>query len=160
MHDSLLPKPQGTATPTHAACLHWHEPQPDTPRPLWLTGLLPQFQRFRQDDQKRDDVALLPDEEEETLLLHRVQDGERRYEKLYVPIHQSLCHPVPAAQLASPSVSPWPQVGLMEELAALAQAQGLSLEQCAQRYATASLPACAQGWCWHQQLGFNKKEAS
>lgn len=160
IHDSLLPKPQGTATPTHAACLHWHEPQPDTPRSLWLTGLLPQFQRFRQDDQKRDDVALLPDEEEETLLLHRVQDGEQRYEKLYVPIHQSLCHPVPAAQLASSSVSPWPQVVLMEELTALAQAQGLSLEQCAERYATASLPESQMGWRWHEQLGFNKKETS
>ena len=157
MHDSLLPKPQGTATPTHAACLQWHEPQPETPRSLWLTGLLPQFQRFRQDDQKRDDVALLPDEEEETLLLHRVQDGERRYEKLYVPIHQSLCHPVPAAQLASPSVSPWPQVGLMEELAALAQAQGLSLEHCAERYATASLPESQAGWRWNERLGFSKK---
>lgn len=157
MHDSLLPKPQGTATPTHAACLQWHEPQPETPRSLWLTGLLPQFQRFRQDDQKRDDVALLPDEEEETLLLHRVQDGERRYEKLYVPIHQSLCHPVPAAQLASPSVSPWPQVGLMEELAALAQARGLSLEQCAERYATASLPESQAGWRWNERLGFSKK---
>jgi CRISPR-associated endonuclease/helicase Cas3 len=157
MHDSLLPKPPGTATPTHAACLQWHEPQPDTPRSLWLTGLLPQFQRFRQDDQKRDDVALLPDEEEETLQLHRVQDGERRYEKVYVPIHQSLCHPVPAAQLASPSVSPWPQVNGMAELAALAQAQGLSLEQCAQRYATASLPESQAGWWWDERLGFTKK---
>lgn len=157
MHDSLLPKPPGTATPTHAACLHWHGPQPDTPRALWLTGLLPQFQRFRQDDQKRDDVALLPDEEEETLLLHRVQDGERRYEKLYVPVHQSLCHPVPAAQLASPSVSPWPQVSLMEELAALEQAQGLSLEQCAERYATASLPHNDNGWWFHEALGFAVK---
>lgn len=158
MHDSLLPKPQGTATPTHAACLHWHEPQLDTPRSLWLTGLLPQFQHFRYDPQPRDDVALLPDEDEETLQLHRVQDGERRYDKLYVPIHQSLCHPVPAAQLASPSVSPWPQVNLMVELAALAQAQGLSLEQCAQRYATASLPQCRAGWRWHEQLGFSRKE--
>lgn len=157
MHDSLLPKPPGNATPTHAACLQWHEPQPDTPRSLWLTGLLPQFQRFRQDDQKRDDVALLPDEEEERLLLHRVQDGERRYEKLYVPIHQSLCHPVPAAQLVSPSVSPWPQLGLMEELAALAQARGLSLEQCAERYATASLPESQAGWRWDERLGFSKK---
>ena len=157
MHDSLLPKPPGTATPTHAACLQWHEPQPDTPRSLWLTGLLPQFQRFRQDDQKRDDVALLPDEEEETLQLHRVQDGKRRHEKLYVPIHQSLCHPVPAAQLASPSVSPWPQVNGMAELAALAQAQGLSLEQCAQRYATASLPESQAGWWWDERLGFTKK---
>ena len=157
MHDSLLPKPPGTATPTHAACLQWHEPQPDTPRSLWLTGLLPQFQRFRYDPQQRDDVALLPNEEEEMLLLHRVQDGERRYEKVYVPIHQSLCHPVPAAQLASPSVSPWPQVGLMEELAALAQAQDLSLEQCAQRYATASLPESQAGWWWDERLGFTKK---
>lgn len=157
MHDSLLPKPPGTATPTHASCLHWHEPQPDAPRSLWLTGLLPQFQRFRYDPQQRDDVALLPNEEEEMLLLHRVQDGERRYEKVYVPIHQSLCHPVPAAQLASPSVSPWPQVGLMEELAALAQAQGLSLEQCAQRYATASLPESQAGWWWDERLGFTKK---
>ncbi|MBX3659866.1 MAG: type I-F CRISPR-associated helicase Cas3 [Ramlibacter sp.] len=160
MHDSLLPRPQGTATPTHAACLHWQEPRPNKARSLWLTGLLPQFQRFRRDDQKRDDVALLPDEKEETLQLHRVQDGEQRYEKLYVPIHQSLCHPVPAAQLASPSVSPWPQVGLMEEVAALAQARGLSLEQCAERYATASLPESQAGWRWHEQLGFNKKEAS
>jgi CRISPR-associated endonuclease/helicase Cas3 len=157
MHDSLLPKPPGTATLTHAACLHWHEPQPDTPRSLWLTGLLPQFQRFRYDPQPRDDVALLPDEEEETLELHRVQDGERRYEKLYVPIHQSLCHPVPAAQLASPSVSPWPQVDLMEELAALAQAQGLSLEQCAKRYAMTSLPHDENGWWFHEALGFAVK---
>ena len=158
MHDSLLPKPQGTATPTHAACLQWHEPQTDMPRSLWLTGLLPQVQRFRFDPQRREDVALLPDEEEETLRLHRVQDGERRYDKLYVPIHQSLCHPVPAERLTSPSVSPWPQVDLMEELTALAQARGLSLEQCAQRYATASLPECRAGWLWHEQLGFNRKE--
>lgn len=157
MHDSLLPKPQGTATPTHAACLQWHEPQPDTPRSLWLTGLLPQFQRFRYDPQPRDDVALLPDEEEETLQLHRVQDGDRRYEKLYVPIHKSLCHPVLAAQLASPRVSPWPQVGLMEELTALAQAQGLSLEQCAKRYAMASLPHNENGWWFHEALGFAVK---
>lgn len=154
MHDSLLPKPQGTATPTHAACLHWHEPLPDAPRSLWLTGLVPQFQRFRYDDQKRDDVAMLPEDEEATLRLHRVQDGERCYEKLYVPIHQSLCHTVPAAQLASASVSPWPRMSLMEELATLSQAQGLSLERCAERYATASLPQCESGWWFHEALGF------
>jgi CRISPR-associated endonuclease/helicase Cas3 len=48
----------------------------------------------------------------------------------------------------------------MGELAALAQAQGLSLEHCAERYATASLPHCQAGWRWHEQLGFNKKETS
>ncbi|ODS62698.1 MAG: type I-F CRISPR-associated helicase Cas3 [Acidovorax sp. SCN 65-108] len=158
MRDAMLQRSAAskyTTAPERAAFLHWAHPGH-----LWLTGLLPQFQRFRYDAQPRDDVALLPDEEEETLLLHRVQDGERRYEKLYVPIYQSLCHPVLAAQLASPSVSPWPQLGLMEELAALAQARGLSLEQCAERYATASLPESQAGWRWHEQLGFNKKEAS
>ncbi len=155
MRDAMLQRSAAskyTTAPERAAFLHWAHPGH-----LWLTGLLPQFQRFRYDPQPRDDVALLPDEEEDTLRLHRVQDGERRYDKLYVPIHQSLCHPVPAAQLASPSVSPWPQVDLMEELAALAQAQGLSLEQCAERYATASLPESQAGWRWDERLGFSKK---
>lgn len=155
MRDAMLQRSatsKYTTAPERAAFLHWAHPGQ-----LWLTGLLPQFQRFRYDPQPRDDLALLPDEEEETLQLHRVQDGEQRYEKLYVPIHQSLCHPVPAAQLASPSVSHWPQVGLMEELAALAQARGLSLEQCAERYATASLPESQAGWRWDERLGFSKK---
>ena len=155
MRDAMLQRSatsKYTTAPERAAFLHWSHPGQ-----LWLTGLLPQFQRFRYDPQPRDDVALLPDEEEETLQLHRVQDGERRYDKLYIPIHQSLCHPVPAAQLASPSVSPWPQVGLMEELAALAQARGLSLEHCAERYATASLPESQAGWWWDERLGFSKK---
>jgi CRISPR-associated endonuclease/helicase Cas3 len=45
----------------------------------------------------------------------------------------------------------------MEELAALAQARGLSLEQCAERYATASLPESQAGWRWDERLGFSKK---
>lgn len=158
MRDAMLQRSAAskyTTAPERVASLHWAHPSQ-----LWLTGLLPQAQRFRYDPLQRDDVALLPDEEEETLQLHRVQDGERRYDKLYVPIHQTMCHPVPAAQLASPSVSAWPQVDLMEELAALAQARGLSLEHCAERYAIASLPESRAGWRWHEQLGFNKKEAS
>ncbi|UJB66535.1 type I-F CRISPR-associated helicase Cas3 [Acidovorax sp. YS12] len=153
MHDSMLPRPQGTPMPTHAACLHWAHPGH-----LWLTGLLPQFQRFRHDPLRRDDVVLLPDEDEERLVLHRIQDGERRGDKLYVPVHDSLCHPVPETQLTSSSVSPWPQVELMEELSALAQARGLSLQECAERYATASLPAHCDGWLFHELLGFTVKQ--
>lgn len=158
MRDAMLPRSavgKYTTAPVRAASLQWAHPEP-----LWLTGLLPQVQRFRYDPLPREDVALLPDDEEETLRLHRVQDGERRYDKLYVPVHQSLCHPVPAERLASPSVSPWPRVDLMDELAALAKARRLSMQTSAERYATASLPACQVGWWWHEQLGFNKKEAS
>src|SRR2546429_6757024 len=43
-----------------AASLHWA-----SPACFWLTGLLPQFQRFRYDPLPRVDVVFLPDEEEE-----------------------------------------------------------------------------------------------
>jgi len=155
MRDAMLQRSAAskyTTAPVRSASLQWAHAGH-----LWLTGLLPQIQRFRYNPQRRDDVALLPDEEEETLRLHRVQDGERRGDKLYVPVHQSQCHPVPEARLASPGVSSWPQVDLMEELVALAQAQGLSLQACAKRYATVSLPECQAGWWWNERLGFTKK---
>ena len=156
MHDAMLPRPEGsndTTAPIRAASLHWaHSGQ------LWLTGLLPQAQRFRYDPQPRDDVALLPDEEQDALRLHRVQDGELRYEKLYVPIQHSLCHPVPDHALASTNVSPWVQVGLMDALAEVAQARGFSLEKCAERFATASLPRSNNGWQFHEALGFTIKK--
>lgn len=161
MQDAMLVRTkQGTFSTTvkRNATLHWYEPDSDHPRTLWLTGLLPQYQRFRHDDVAREDVALLPDEDEETLRLHRVEDGTRRGDKLYVSVHESLCHAMPEAGLKSPSVSPWPSVSLMDELLTLAQAQGLSLQQCAQRYAIASLPAHRDGWLFHESLGFTVKK--
>ncbi len=155
MHDAMLPRTtQASTTPVlRAVSLQWAHPDH-----LWLTGLLPQYQRFRHDDMPREDVALLPDEDEETLRLHRVEDGSHRGDKLYVPVHESLCHEVSQALLQSPSVSPWPQVDLMNELTALAQTQGLSLQQCAERYAIASLPRSQNGWLFHEALGFTTKK--
>jgi len=156
MRDAMLQRSAAskyTTAPIRAASLHWVHPDH-----LWLTGLLPQYQRFRHDDIPREDVALLPDEDEETLRLHRAEDGSRRGDKLYVPVHESLCHEVPQALLQSPSVSPWPQVDLMGELTTLAQAQGLLLQQCAERYATVSLPRSQNGWLFHETLGFTTKK--
>ncbi len=155
MHDAMLPRPKEASPtpPLRAASLHWASDQH-----LWLTGLLPQYQRFRHDDMPREDVVVLPDEDEETLRLHRVEDGKRRGDKLYVSVQESLCHPIPEARLKSPSVSPWPPVSLMDELLTLAQAQGLSLPQCAQRYAIASLPSHRDGWLFHESLGFTVKK--
>lgn len=156
MRDAMLQRSANskyTTTPVRCASLHWAHPGQ-----LWLTGLLPQMQRFRYDPLPRDEVVFLPDEDEQTLLLHRVQDGPQRHDKLYVPVHQSLCHPLPEARCTSPHVSHWPQVDMLEELTALAQAHGLSLQACAQRYAGASLPESLQdGWRWSERLGFTKK---
>lgn len=155
MHDALLPRPEGASAtpPLRAASLHWSHPGH-----LWLTGLLPQYQRFRYDTQPRDEVAFLPDEDEETLQLHRVADGERRGDKLYTPVQDGLCNAVPDHQFTSSSVVPWLRVSLMDELTALAQARGGSLQQCAQRYAIASLPRNENGWWFHETLGFAVKK--
>src|SRR2546427_1771699 len=66
-----------------------------SPACFWLTGLLPQFQRFRYDPLPRVDVVFLPDEEEEGLQLHRVVDGQRRGGKLHVLGQDSLLHREP-----------------------------------------------------------------
>lgn len=153
MHESMLPYPQSAPTPSHAASLHWYHPGH-----LWLTGVLPQFQRFRYDKTPRDDVALLPDEDDEQLLLHRVEEGPERGEKRYSCVHGNLCNAVPESRLASPSVSAWPEVNLLDELRALAETQGQSLRECAQRYATASLPRNDNGWWFHEALGFTVRK--
>jgi CRISPR-associated endonuclease/helicase Cas3 len=152
MHDTMLPRDAASADTTpvaRAASLHWASGEH-----LWLTGLLPQFQRFRHDPVPRVDVALLPDDEEEHTLLHRVADGKRRGDKLYVPA-ESLLRRLPLAlDAAGVGVTPWAQIDLLEQLAALAQDKGLSLSACAARYATASLPDRQQGWRFHEGLGF------
>lgn len=163
MRDTMLPREADSATTTAVkrdACLAWYEPDETVPQSLWLTGVLPQYQRFRDDPMQRVDVVLLPDEGEETLLLHRVIDGDGRGEQLYVCIDESMRHTVPDALLQSSpqqSVQPWVQVDLLEALRQLAEAQGLSLQDCAKRYATASLPDSQRGWWWHAALGFAKK---
>jgi len=152
LHNSLL---SSKALVKDDASLWWREPEGQTPRALWLTGLLPQYQRFRYDTQPRTDVALLPDEEEETLRLHHVIDapaGQRG--RLYMPVGKGKLDPIPQQALDSPSVSPWLQVDLLAEITRLSQAKDMSLTACAQRFATASLPRSENGWMFHPALGF------
>ncbi len=155
MHDAMLPRGPDSPDRTpvaRAASLHWASGEH-----LWLTGLLPQFQRFRHDSAPRVDVVFLPDDEEERLLLHRVADGERRGDKLYVCVDESLRHAVPLHPAQPTGVTPWAQVDLLQELMALAQGRDLPLPVCAARYAGASLPEGRQGWRFHEALGFAKK---
>lgn len=165
IRDAMLPKKADSATQTQVkrdASLTWYEPpEAERPQSPWLTGILPQYQRFREDTQPRVDVVWLPDDDEEALLLHRVVDSKQRGEQLYARIHDSQCHAIAATQLrpsAQHNIQPWVQVDLLQELRALAEAKDLSLEVCAKRYATVSLPDVQQGWWWHASLGFTRKE--
>jgi CRISPR-associated endonuclease/helicase Cas3 len=154
MRDTMLPRGASSRfyTPVaRDASLHWH-----APGSLWLTGLLPQFQRFRYDPLPRVDVAWLPDDDAEALTLHRVDDGAGPREQLFVPI-QSLVHPVRDADVCGERITPWMQLDLLAALQQWAEQQDQPLRRSAEKIATASLPQSVQGWRFHPWLGFNKE---
>lgn len=155
MHETMLPPDAGSANVPvvqRLASLHWASSEN-----LWLTGLLPQFQRFRHDSMPHVDVVFLSDEDDEDLCLHRVVDGSRRGDTLHVPVEESLLYRESPDLSNRTTVTSWVQVDLRKELEALADDKGLSFAACAGRYATASLPDERQGWRFHGALGFSRK---
>lgn len=132
------------------ASTHWNGPQ------MWLSGVLPQTQRFRDDPMPRVEVVMLPDDDEEALRLHRVTDGDRRGESAYAVI-SSQCSTLPDSAVNGPGIAPWGQDDLLTLLAELAEQRGESLRECAESFTTASLPRSERGWQFHPVLGFNKE---
>jgi len=121
-----------------------------------LTGVLPQQQPFRHDEQPGTTLAWLPNEDEDDLLPHRVEDapGSRRGEKLYVPARE-LLHKV--ALNVAPSVSCWGEFDLPLLVNEQAEAQNMSLDLAARKFTTVEVPSSDQGWRWHPWLGFTKQ---
>jgi CRISPR-associated endonuclease/helicase Cas3 len=124
---------------------------------LHLTAIAQQQQPFRLDTQQRVDLVLLPDEEGEDFRLTRIDPGKRRYESIYVPVENSLNQRIGDAELSGPRISPWGETDYMQALIELAEALDMSLEHCARRFGTLSLPASEQGWRFHPLLGFARR---
>lgn len=125
-----------------------------------LTAVLPQQQPFREDNQKRVELVLLPDpaKDEEDYLLSRIDPGKRRYESVYVPIEASQNHRISDSELSGPRIQAWGESDYMEALVALAGELDMSLDDCARRFGTVSLPDSTNGWRFHPVLGFTKKK--
>lgn len=121
-----------------------------------LAGVLPQQQPFRHDEQPGTTLAWLPDEDEDDLLPHRVEDspGSRRGEKLYVPARE-LLHEV--VLNAAPGISCWGEFDLSSLVGEQAEAQDLPLDLAARRFTTVEVPRNDQGWRWHPWLGFTRQ---
>jgi CRISPR-associated endonuclease/helicase Cas3 len=131
----------------------WEHPQ------AALAGVLPQQQPFRHDDQPGTTLAWLPEEDEDDLLPHRVEDapGSRRGEKLYVPARE-LLHKV--ALDVVPGISCWGEFDLSSLVGEQAEAQDLPLDLAARRFTTVEVPSLRenhQGWRWHPWLGFTRQ---
>ncbi|OTP69240.1 type I-F CRISPR-associated helicase Cas3f [Caballeronia sordidicola] len=158
MRDTMLPRDETSKliTPVKRdATRHWYVRDADEGQRILLTGLLPQLQRFRDDPQKRDDVVLLPTEDEDELRMHRVIDRRERGQTPYADIRH-LLRPVRDCSPDGRGIGPWCYVDLMDLLRQWADSQGQSLYDSAKQVATASLPASEsdQGWLFHPVLGF------
>lgn len=122
-----------------------------------LTGVLSQQQPFRDDAMPTLTLVFLPDEDEEHLVLHRVEDDKaRRGRNLYIPIDHSQRHDVKLE--SGERIGPWGEFDLMALLAEQAEYLDLALHACAEKLATVAVPNSDQGWRYHPWLGFGKKK--
>lgn len=144
-----LAPPSGASMARDEAFWSWQYPQ------AALTGVLPQQQPFREDTLRKTNLVFLPDEDEERLVLHRIEDEPaHRGRNLYVPVDRSQRHEVkfPLGE----RITPWGTFDMMVLLAEQAEHLDLALRSCAERSATVEVPHSEQGWRYHSWLGFTR----
>ncbi|MPN35009.1 hypothetical protein SDC9_182503 [bioreactor metagenome] len=67
-------------------------------------------------------------------------------------------HRIDDVQVTGTRMTPWGVTDYMAELAALAEERDMTLEACAERYGTVTLPKNPQGWRFHPALGFTRNQ--
>ncbi len=136
--------------------------QRDLAAPGWqfpqamLLGVLAQQQPFREDNHPRTTLVFLPDEDEGTLVMHRVEDKLENAGQS--PFVEAARYDI---SLGPPSgVLPWGLMDfphLMERLRELAEAEDISLHDAACRFTTVQVRSSDQGWLWHPWLGITPR---
>lgn len=126
----------------------WQMPQ------AMLTGVLAQQQPFRDDDAIRDELVLRLNEDEDDVVLHRIEPGKRRFDSIFVVVENSHNHRIDDALVKGDRISPWQSVDYMEVLTALADALDMPLAQCTETFGKVTLRRREQGWRFHPALGF------
>lgn len=135
-----------------------HDPRVHPVRRWWqtlsrYTAIEQACTRFRKDDQGREQFKLLPNEEGDGFLFWVMsEDGastnqaDRRFVRCPLP--------------HSASIVPWGTTDYNEELATLAEALAMNLDDCARQFGTIDLPKSGneQGWQHHPVLGFRRSD--
>ncbi|THF59406.1 type I-F CRISPR-associated helicase Cas3f [Pseudothauera rhizosphaerae] len=164
LHVAMLPQTESASTPSRRRGSSTPRLERDQAAPSWqhrqalLTGMLPQQQPFRADDRPDATLVFLPDEEEEHLLPHRIEDDpHHRGKPLYISAPEML-HPV-ELQPAS-GIVPWDAFDLARlraGLGDLAEAEDIPLDMAARKFTVVEVPRSehGQGWRWHPWLGFS-----
>lgn len=163
LQDCMLPASEATAAPVRRgrftsstpplppinASSHWHRQR------TWLTGVLVQYQPFRKQTYGEVNLVLLPTEDEDDYRLHRIAEGEHRWETLYVEIEEGRMNRITGSAFSGTGISLWGDADLMNAMQQQAKAMDLPLDRFARKFATVSLRKEAQGWRFHPMLGFS-----
>lgn len=142
---------QAMEVPTNAASW-WSEPAADA----LLVASLPQHWPFRHDPTPDVDLCLRPNDDTGAIELTEVVDAQSGG-ALYLPTEKR--HElIPDEQVQGPGIAPWFAPSYEDAITELAEARGMSAQDCAERFATLSLPKSEQGWRSHPALGFSKRK--
>lgn len=145
IQDTMLPRPTDQSVKDQNATSIWQHPQ------AALTGALPQQQPFRASTMEMETLVFLPDEDGDTLRMHRVeQDPNQRGQNLYIEDH----HRLHALTLdCGAGVSSWGDFDLLTLLAEQADDLDLPLEVCARQFSVVEVHESTHGWRYHPWLG-------
>lgn len=137
------------------AAAWWNLPPADA----LTTGLLPQCTPFRKDDISHVDLVLLPDEGDEDYVLTMLLETRRGHQRqvLRQSVEASMNHRIPDSEVTGQGIMPWGCVDYMASLADLARDMDMTVQHCAERFGTVTLPEHEAGWSFHPALGFTKR---
>ena len=119
-----------------------------------LLTILQQEQPFRKDDGQQDDLALLPNEEEDDFLLHKIEKQKNFAGNNYTLVEESQLKRLPDNCVQGERINPWFVEDYPTLLISQAENEDLELNRCAKKYGVLSLRESKQGWCFHAVLGF------
>ncbi|WP_439641405.1 type I-F CRISPR-associated helicase Cas3f [Nevskia sp.] len=124
---------------------------------LHLTGVAAQQQPFRQQTLQQVEVCLLPNDDEDDCLLHRLHEEKDRRDDLWVDVDEARHHRVADHRVRGIGIDAWAGTDYLTELAQLAEVMEMPLLACAERYGGVTLPRSDEGWWFHPALGFSRK---
>lgn len=143
------------ATPRLNAATWWDQP----PQDAMLSAVLQRQQPFRKDSVPQDvTLVLLPDEDCESAVLHRVMEAAPRQKALY-ELNDMRCTHLPNALATGEHIEAWGVTDYMAALLDLAAELDLTPKACAQRFGTVTVRPNDNGWRYHPALGFAQKSS-
>lgn len=127
------------------------------PQDALLSAVLQREQPFRKEPIPKDvTLVLLPDEDGESAVLHRVMDAALGQKTPYESSDLRCAH-LADAVVTGERISPWGVTDYMTALAELAATLDLPLTLAAQRFGTVTVRPNDNGWRYHPALGFARR---